>query len=69
MQAAVSANRVVEIDEPANVLPGIARGLVGLEVDLLVFDRLPEALDGPGQNFRRPPPLNVVDDYAQNGWG
>ncbi len=45
MPAAVSANRVVEVDEPANVRPGIARGLVGLEVDLLVFDRSPESLD------------------------
>ncbi len=39
------ANRVVEVDEPTNVRPGIARGLVGLEVDLLVFDRSPESLD------------------------
>ena len=39
------ANRVVEVDEPANVHPGIARRLVGLEVDLLVFDRSPESLD------------------------
>ncbi len=39
------ANRVVEVDEAANVRPGVARGFVGLEVDLLVFDRFPEALD------------------------
>jgi hypothetical protein len=41
----VSANRVVEVDKPANVRPGIARGLVGLEVDLLIFDGSPESLD------------------------
>ena len=39
------ANRVVEVDEPANIRPGIAHGLVGLEVDLLVFDGSPESLD------------------------
>jgi len=59
LQAAVSAKRVVEIDEPANVRPGIARGLVSLEVHLLVFDRLPEALD---QNVVAPAPLAVHAD-------
>ncbi len=32
------ANRVVEVDEPANVRPGITRGLVGLEVDWPAID-------------------------------
>ena len=59
MQAAVPTNGVVEVDEAANVRPGIARGLVGLEVDLLVFDRLPEALD---QDVIAPAPLAVHAD-------
>ena len=53
------AKRVVEVDEPADVRPGIARGLAGLEVDLLVFDRLPEALD---QYIVAPAPLAVHAD-------
>jgi hypothetical protein len=45
LQAAVPENRIAEVDEPADVLPSIACRLVGVEPDLLVYDRLREELD------------------------
>jgi hypothetical protein len=44
---------------PANVRSGIAPGLVGLEVDLLVFDCSPESLD---EHVVSPAPLAVHAD-------
>ena len=36
---------VVEIQIPADRGPGFADGVVGMQIDLFVFDRLPEPLD------------------------
>jgi len=44
-QAGVRASGVVELDVARDLASGFAHRLVGVQVDVLVFERTPEALD------------------------
>ncbi len=56
----MSSKLVVKANVPANFRTGIARRLVGLELDLLIFDRSPESLD---QEVVALAPLVIHADY------
>ena len=45
LQAGVWADGVVEVDVAPDGCSGLADRLVGVQVDLFIFDRLPNSLD------------------------